>query len=79
MWQRCAHENINLKIFGASGIKNIFEITCERRLLYKKLFEILLEVTINQYQHFLRILIFYSSAETEKMLVTCSFEKILKT
>ena len=46
-------------------------------LLYKKLVEILLEVTIYQYQHFLRILIFYSSAETEKMLVTCAFEKMV--
>ena len=56
----------------------IYELTCKRRLQWKKFIEILSEVTTCQSQHFLKNLSFYSSSEAEKLLVAHTFEKILR-
>ena len=55
----------------------IYELTC-KRLQWKKLIEILFEVTIYQSQHLMKNLGFFSSAEAEKMLVACTFENNLR-
>ena len=67
----------NVWYFTFMRIK-IYELTCKRRLQWKKLIEILSEVTISQSQHFLKNLSFYSSGEAEKMLVARTFEKNLR-
>ena len=67
----------NVWYFTFMKIK-IYELTCKRRLQWKKLIEILSEVTICQSHHFLKNLRFYSSGEAEKLLVARTFEKNLR-
>ena len=67
----------NVWCFTFMKIK-IYELICKRRLQWKKLIEILSEVTICQSHHFLKNFRFYSSGEAEKMLVARTFEKNLR-